>query len=111
MLWIVHCKHHLSGKLCSCRAVLVEQRACWLNERRHCDPAQLTLSDDHYTYVAPHVSAPFNARVAMAGKDVQARFAMATAAYPGVRTRVACWHASPDRVTGSTGAVQQQRYI
>ena len=32
---------------------------------------QLTLSPDHYTYVAPHKGAPFEARVATPGRHVK----------------------------------------
>ena len=39
--------------------------------------AQLTLSDEHYTYVAANITAPFNARVATPGRDIQARNAIA----------------------------------
>ena len=40
--------------------------------------AQLTLSDEHYTYVAPNMTAPFSARVATPARDLQARIVSMT---------------------------------
>jgi len=42
---------------------------------------QLTLSEEHYAYVAPEEGARFDARVATAARDVKVRHAALTATY------------------------------